>query len=104
DSLVLDGTGDEMPPLGGLERLGDAANREVIAFSAAAREDDLGRIPMDQVRDGRPRIVQCRLRLLAEVMNARCIAEKVFGCACQGLERFGGQRGRGVVVEGDGYK
>jgi len=44
---VLDGTGDQMAPAGGLERLGSAADREVVRFGAAARKDDFGRIAID---------------------------------------------------------
>ena len=56
---------------GRLERLGGAANREVVRLGAAAREDDLGRIGADQGGDRRPRLVERRLGLLAEVVHAR---------------------------------
>ena len=43
----------EVPAAGGLERLGDAAEREVVGLGAAAREDDLGRLGR---RSGRRRL------------------------------------------------
>ena len=49
--LVLDGAGNQVPPPGGLERLGDAAQREVVGLGAAAGEHDLGRLG---VRSARP--------------------------------------------------
>ena len=41
-----------------LERLGDAAEREVVGLGAAAREHDLGRLAPDQIRDRGPRVVE----------------------------------------------
>ena len=56
--LVFDRARDQMPASGRLERLGGAADREVVRLGAAAREHDLRRIGVDQGRDRRPRLVQ----------------------------------------------
>ena len=75
--FVLDAAGDQMAASGRLERLGGAANREVVRLGAAAREHDLRRIAVDQRGDRRSRVVERRLGLLAEVMDARRVAEHV---------------------------
>ncbi len=97
--LVLDGGGDQVLPSGGLERLGDAAQREVVGLGPAAREHDLGRLAPDQRRDGTSRIVQNALRALAEVVNARRIAELIPEHAHDHFQDAGIDRRRGVVVE-----
>ena len=51
DRLVLDGAGDQVPAPGGLQRLGGAADGEVVAFGAAAGEHHLGRLTAQQRRD-----------------------------------------------------
>ena len=51
--LVLDGAGDQVPAARRLERLGGAAQREVVGLGAAAGEHDLGRLGADQ-RGRRP--------------------------------------------------
>ena len=61
----------------GLERLGGAADGEVVGFGAAAGEDDFRRIAVDERRHRRPGLVEGGLRLLAEVMDTRRIAEKI---------------------------
>ena len=48
DRLVLDGAGDQVAPAGRLERLGRAADGEVVGLGAAAGEDDFGRIGVQE--------------------------------------------------------
>ena len=69
--------GDQVTAAGRLERLGGAADREVVGLGAAAGEHDLRRVGADQRRDRRSRVVERRLGLLAEVMHARRVAEHV---------------------------
>ena len=73
--LVLDGAGDQVLPAGRLERLGHAADGEVVALGAAAGEDDLGRIGADQRGHRRSGLVDDRLGPLPEVVDARRVAE-----------------------------
>ena len=101
DSLVLDGAGDEMTASGGLERVGRAANREVISLGAAAGEHDLRRIAVHERRDRASRVVHGGLRLMAEVMHARCVAEGFARRTHDGLGHFWRERGRRVVVKID---
>ena len=42
--LVFDRARDQVLAPGGFERLGGAADRDVVALGAAGREDDLGRV------------------------------------------------------------
>ena len=46
--FVLDGAGNQVASPGRLERLGGAADREVVGLGAAAREDDFRRLGADQ--------------------------------------------------------
>ena len=71
-------------------------------LGAAAREDDLGRIGADERGDRRPRLVERRLGLLAEVMHARRVAEQSRGSRAPSASiDLGRERGRRVVVEVD---
>ncbi len=91
----------EVPPPGGLERLGDAAQREVVRLGAAAREDDFGRLGADELRHRRPRLVEDRLGALAEMMDARRVAEVLGVRAVMTLDDRRVDRGGRVVVEVD---
>ena len=84
---------------GHLERLGRAANREVIGLGAAAGEDDFRRFGADEGGNGAPRVVDCGLCLLPVVMNTRRIAEKILEGAHHGIGGRRIDRGRRVVIE-----
>src|SRR5262249_38801806 len=92
---------DRMAAAGGVRRLGDAAQREVVRLGAAAREHDLLRVAADEPRDRRARIVDRRFGLLTEVVNARRVAEEIAGRAGDRLRHFRGWRSRRVVVKID---
>ena len=98
---MLDRAGDQVTPAGRLERFGGAADREVVRLGAAAREHDFRRIAANQRGDGRSRVVQQRFGLLAEVMNARRVAELFARGRHDRLDDFGGEGGRRVVVKVD---
>ena len=72
--LVFDRARDEMTAAGRLERVGGAADREVVRLGAAAREHDLRRIAVDERRHGRSRLVERRFGLLPEsdARSTRC--------------------------------
>ena len=74
---MLDRAGDQVPASGGFERLGGAANREVVALGAAGGEDDLGRLAAEQGGHLGARLVERGLGLLAEVVHARRVAPDV---------------------------
>ena len=76
---MLDGGGDQVPAPGGLERLGGAADGEVVALGAAGREDHFGGLGAQQSRHLRPRLVQRRLGLLPEMVDARGVAPDARG-------------------------
>ena len=99
--LVLDRAGDQVAPAGRLERLGGAADGEVVRLGAAAGEHDLRRVGADQRRDRRSRLVERRLRLLAEVVHARRVAEQSRRARGDRVDDLRGERGRRVVVEVD---
>src|SRR5205807_1822663 len=85
-------------------RFGHAADREVVRFGPAAREHDFGRIAPNQCRHSRSGLVESGLRLLAEVMNTRRVAEKI---PCSGSDGVGNPRGEGgrrVVVKIDTHR
>ena len=75
--LVLDARRDEVPPAGRLERLGGAAQREVVGLGPAAREHDVARLGVDQRGDGRRASSTTRLGPLAERVDGRRVAELV---------------------------
>ncbi len=104
DRLVLDAAGDEMTPSRPFESLGGAADREVVGFGAAAGEDDLRRIAAHERRNRRPRLVQQRFGLLAEVMHARRVSKLVARRSHNRVDDFGRQRGRRVVVKVDTHQ
>ena len=79
DGFVLDRAGDQVPASGDLERLGDTPDRKIVRLGSAAREDDLGHFGLQEVRDRRPRVVQDALGPLAEVVDARRVAEVLAG-------------------------
>ena len=98
--LVLDAARDDVAlARRRLERLGGAAQREVVGLGAAAREHDLGRLRADELPDRRARLVEQRLGALPEVMDARRVAEVVGERAGHGLDDRRVRRGGGVVVE-----
>ena len=72
---MLDRAGDEVSASSRLERFGRAADREIVRFGPAAREDYFGRFGADERRDGAASVIQDRLRPLPVLMNARWIAE-----------------------------
>ena len=67
--LVLDGACNEVLASGDLERLGSSSNGDVVAFGAAAREHDLGRIGAEQRGHAAPCLIQRSLGPLSEVMT-----------------------------------
>ena len=85
----------------GLVDTGGAADREVVGLGAAAREHDLRRLAADQRGDGRSRLVDEGLRLLAEMMHARRVAEDIPGGAPYGVGDFRRDGCRRVVVKVD---
>ena len=102
--LVLDRAREQMTTAGRLERLGGAADGEVVRLGAAAREHDFGRIGIDERRHRRSGVVQDRFGLLAEMMHARGIPELVAGRANDGLDDLGREGGRRVVVKIDTHQ
>ena len=80
-----------------LERIGGAADREVVRLGAAAGVDDLRRVGMNQRGDRRTGIVEDGLGALPEVMHARRVAELIAGGGDDRLEHLGCERGRRVV-------
>ena len=75
----------------GFERLGDAAQGEIVGLGAAAGEDDLGRLGADQRRHRRPRLVQHRFGPLPEMVDARRVAELVAQSARHRLDDWRGR-------------
>jgi hypothetical protein len=88
--FVFDRARDQLPPAARLERVRCAADREVVGLRAAAREHDFRRIAVHERRDRRSRLVERGLGLLAEVMDARGIAEKITCCGRHGIRHFRG--------------
>ena len=99
--FVLDGGGDQMLAAGRLERLGGAANGEVVAFGAAGGKHDLRGVAAEQGRDLAPRVVDDGLGLLTEMVNARRVAPHLPDRPVHPVGHFGRDRGRRVVIEID---
>ena len=99
--FVLDAAGDEVALAERFERLGDAAQREVVGLGAAAREDDFGGGAADERGDVLTGVVESGLGALAEMVHAGGVAEVVAHGVGHGGNHVGiDGRGR-VVVEID---
>ena len=98
DGRMLDGTGDDV-----LGRLAGpvygAENRQIVRFRAAAREDDLGGLGVQQRRYLPPGALDTRARSLSEGVNARRVAIALLEVGQHGPQHLGGHRRRRVVVE-----
>ena len=101
DRLVLDVTGHEVMTSAAPERLGDAADGEIVTLGPAAGEDDFGRVGADQGCHGAPGLVDSRFRLLSEVVDARRVAPLVAQRRAHPVGDRRGERGRGVVIQVD---
>ena len=99
DGLVLDGRGHDVAAAGRFERFRGAAQCEVVRLGAAAGEHELGRFGADERRHRAARVVHHGFGALAEMMDARRIAEVVDECADDRLDGLGGRRGGCVVIE-----
>ena len=75
DGFVLDCARNEVPTGRPLERLPGTPDRQVVAFSAPARENNLGRIGPNEGRHRTSGLIDDRLGPLSEVVQARRIAE-----------------------------
>src|SRR5664280_2411486 len=93
---MLHGRGDDV-----IARLHQAKQRQVVALSASAGEDDLRRTAVQQFRNLLARMLYRGARLLSLLMNGRCIAELLEEVGTHGLKHFGKKRRGGVVVEVD---
>ena len=98
---MLDRGGDQVLASCGLERLGDAADGEVVAFCPSAREHDLGRLRTDQGCHRAPGLVHGRFGPLPEMMDARRIAEVIPENLRHRLHHCGVDRRRRVVIHVD---
>ncbi len=78
---------------------GEAENCQIVAFGAAAGEDDL-RGPASQQSGYRlARPLHCRPRLLSVMMDGRRVPETLPEVGLHGLKDLGQDRGGGVIVE-----
>src|SRR6476646_7632361 len=89
---MLDGRGDYV-----IARADEAKNRQVIALSTAAGEDDFGGTRADQRSHGVARALDCGPGMLAMMMDGRRVAE-LFEKKWPGRVQNFGQHGRGGVV------
>ena len=80
---------------------GEAKNCQVVAFSAAAGEDDLRGAASQQRGDRFARPLDRRPRLLSMVMNGRRVPEVLPEVGLHGLKDLGQDGGGGVIVEID---
>src|SRR6476646_5448526 len=94
--MMLDGGADDM-----LSRLGEAENREVVGFGAAAGEDNLGRAAPQQSGNGLARALHRHSRLLSMMMERRRVPEMLPEVSLHGLKDRGQHGSGGVVVEID---
>jgi hypothetical protein len=94
---MLDGRGDDVP----LSRMQcqRAVNRRVVALSAAAREDDLLGLRVDQSCDFCAGFVDVFADLAAELVGAGRVAPKLAQKRHHGVDHFGSDPRGGVVIE-----
>ncbi len=98
---MLDRAGDDVLAPRDLERLGDASNRDVVALGSAAREHNFRRICAKKRGHLGPGLVERGLGPLAEVVNARRVAELLPEDGAHAVDGRRGRRRRGVMVEVD---
>ena len=101
DRLVFDRAGDQVPAPARFERLGDAADGEVVRLGAAGRPDQVVGLGADERGHTPPCEIQVGFGLLPKRMHARRVAEVVGKRLGHGLEYRGMKGRRGVVVEID---
>ena len=98
---MLDGAGDQVLPPSRFQRLGGAADRNVVGFGAPARKQHFRRVGADQRGHVGASVVNRALGLLAEMVNARRIPEIVAQDRCHPVDNWRKQRGRRIVVQID---
>ena len=84
-----------------LRDFANSANREIVCFCSAGRENDLVRPRTDQRRDLPARLIYRRARFLAEHVNARWVAEFLSQIRQHRSEDASVDRRRGTVIEVD---
>src|SRR5258706_4317360 len=94
---MLDGGGDDMT-LSRLRNQG-AVDRGVVALSAAAGEDDLSGVGMEESRELFPRLVDVRSDLFAKSIRAGRIAPILPQEREHGFQHLRGNLRSGVIVE-----
>ena len=98
DRVVFDRGGDHVPGLG-LGRLDDTQNGRVVTLRAAAGENHLSRVSVNQARDFQTRLLHRRLRPLPVPMDRRRIAILLEPVGLHRLQNFRSQRRGRVVVK-----
>ncbi len=99
--LVFDRAGDQVRAPARFERLGDAADGEVVRLGPTGRPDQVVGLGADECGHTPPGQIQVGFGLLPKGMHARRIAEIVGKRLGHGLEYRGMKGRRGVVVEID---
>ena len=94
---------DQVPASGRLQGLGRAPDGGVVAFGAAAGEDNLRRVCADKICNPAAGLVEDGFRLLAEVVDAGRVAPVVAGHTRDEVGNGRSRGGRGVVVEVDAH-
>src|SRR5256885_1525131 len=94
---MLDTGGKDVP----LFRMADerAMNRRVVAFGAAAREDNFPRIGIDQGSDFRASFLQMLRDLMAKMVGAGRVSPEFSQERQHRVNDLGGDTGRGIVIE-----
>ena len=80
DRLMFDAAGDQVTAPRDFECFIRSPDGEVVCLRAATREDDLRRVGIQEGGDRGSRRVDGRFRLLAEVVNAGRVAERIARC------------------------
>ncbi len=99
--FVLNRGGNQMTSTGRLQGFGCAAKSEVVAFGASGGKHNLRGVGPDQGGDLTPGVIDARLGLLAEVVNARRVAPQLPNRPVDPVGDLGGDRGGRVVIEID---
>ena len=102
--FVLDRGGDEVTASVRRRRLGDAADRQVVGFRSAAREDDVAGPGAEELRHRRARVVERRLGRLAERVDAGRVAEASADRFVHGVGDTRIDRGGGVMIQVDSHR
>ncbi len=98
---MLDPGRDDVPPRADGERVGCAAQGEIVGLGPAAREHDLRGVGVEERRQRVPGVIELGFGPLPEGVDRRRVAKRICKDARHRADNFRQGRRGGVVIEID---